>query len=74
MSKRKSVQNRTEVLLGLAFAAVGVVMVVAPGSGGAYAGAFTALCAAIGYAGARYQEGETARPSGTLPTPGEVER
>ena len=56
MSKRKSVQNRTEVLLGLAFAAVGVVMVVAPGSGSAYSA------------------NETARPSGTLPTPAEVER
>jgi len=67
MSKRKSTQNRTEILLGAAFFVSAGIIYFNADAGGSLMVIYGALCGAVGYAGGKYQDGETARPSGTLP-------
>jgi len=64
-SKRKSTQERTEALLGVGFVLVCAVAVYDASAAAAVAGAYSLLCAAIGYSGGKYISGETKRPSGT---------
>ena len=73
-SKRKSTQERCEVIGAFGFAVVAVSAVTNPIAGGIVAGAYTLLVGLLGFTGRSYSDNETARPSGTLPSPGEVER
>lgn len=65
LSTRKSVQNRTEILLGTAFFVSAGITYLSPDTGSTLMVLYGALTAAVGYSGGQYMKGETTRPSGT---------
>lgn len=69
LSTRKSVQNRTEILLGTAFFASAAITFFKPEAGSTLMVLYGALTAAVGYSGGQYMKGETARPSGSPAKP-----
>ena len=67
MSKRKNTQERTEILLGVAFFVAAGLTAWQTDTGGTMMALYASLCGALGYSASKYHSSEGERPSGTIP-------